>query len=305
MAYDDYGSYVPGGGQAGGDYYTMAQQQPQLPMNNSTPQQTDPNQGWGVPNSYGLASQPNAAPAPTQNYNITGFQDQTPAWQQPSWSMQQADAANAAAIKTQMSPQGQPGPGTPIPGGSRSVSYGALPNVSQMGQPYAGGASSYVQNAQGQNGVMPTTLMDQYKAFLTGPDGMLNSPMFQAIKDQGLQATERAQLARGGNGGGGLQQELQKTGTGLAANYLTNLSDIYKGGAVTESGRYGVQASANQGAGQLGLSQYGAEAGSQMANARANYGAGQDQYAQVQAAQAQNPVQQLMTMLMQRQMQGY
>lgn len=290
MAYDDYGSYVPQ--QSSGDYYTMAQQ-------------PDANQ-----NSYGLATQPDAG-STQPRYNITGVQPTNQyggsdmSLNVPSWTMQQAQAASDASMRAQMAPQGQSGPGTPIPGGSRGTVYGAPPNVAQMGQPYAGGAGGYVQNAQNTNGVMPTSLMDQYKAFLTGPDGMLNSPMFQAIKDQGLQATERAQLARGNNGGGGMAQELQKTGTGAAANYLTNLSDIYKGGAVTESGRYGVQSSANQGAGQLGLQQYGAEAGSQLNNARANYGAGQDQYAQVQAAQAQNPVQQLMTMLMQRQMQGY
>lgn len=177
----------------------------------------------------------------------------------------------------------------------------------QMGKPYAGSAAPFVSGYQQTAGQMPNQLMTMYQQFLQNPQSYLDSPIFKAIQDTGLQATERAQLAKGGNGSGGMAQELQKTGQGLAGGFLDRVASMMQGGAQLEGQRYGQQASANINAGNLGLNAYQQEANSQMNNARANYGINQDSQAQdyLQQSQAQNnPVQQLMTMLMMKQLSG-
>lgn len=293
MAFDSDGNYIPDGGP------------------NSSPGTTDPNQGFGVPNSFGLSSQPQfqtMATAPQYQYqggpmtmqSNTPFQDSLDkaGYQSPS------DIDQAKYLAAQNQGPANTGPGTPIPGGSRSVSYGGG-NIANQ-QPYLGGPQGTVAAAGYQPpGAMPTTLMDQYKAFLTDPSGGLNSPVFQAILGQGQTGAERGALAGGGNGSPNVATALQKQGIAAAGQYLPSMAGMLQQGAATEGQRYGQQTAAQQGAGNLGLGEYNAGATSQLATGQANYGIGQDQYAQQQAQQAQQPINQMMTMMMQRQMQGY
>lgn len=329
MAYDEYGSYIPDEGISMWDYYNDQagqfpipdlQYDPQFPnwptgqagpsyfpsavpsavMNNTSWETTDPNQGFGVPNSYGLATQPYQPPqsqgAWIQNYapSNAGIWSPTP---QP---MPQP---------IQQQPQQRERPPEKPRGGSTGTILGTRVDINDMAEPYGGGATA-AMTAAGYKppGAMPSTLMDLYTKFLQDPSSSLNNPLYKAILEQGTANAERGVLARGGLGSGMMPVELQKAGIAATAPYLNSMADIYRGGALAETGRYGVGATAGEGAGRLGLSGYAAEAEDQYRRARGNYGVGQDLTAQIEANEAKleyGPLKQFLISKMMRDAQGY
>ena len=111
---------------------------------------------------------------------------------------------------------------------------------------------------QGGIGGPDTQAYNRYQSFLENPgDVMGNNPAYQAIMDAATQATQRQQLARGGNGGGTILAELAKTGAGVAGQFMPTLANMYQGGAQQEIGNWQAQNQANLGAGNLGQGLFG------------------------------------------------
>ncbi len=180
------------------------------------------------------------------------------------------------------------GPGTTVNGGlggttsrpGSSVTVGAQPvNVDTLATPYGGGMPSGGGAPTGGSnpmGAMPTEMMTMYKNFLSDPSQAQNNPMYKAMMDAGLQGTERAQLAGGMQGSGNILAELQKTGMGVAGQYLPTMANMYGQGAGMEADRWSKENAGNVGAGTLDLNQWKATADDQFRRAQANYGMGQD-----------------------------
>ncbi len=176
---------------------------------------------------------------------------------------------------------GAPGAGTPSPG---------VPTSATGGTPTGGGASA---------GGMPQDMMTMYKNFLQDPSSATSNPMYKSMMDQGLQATERGMLAKGFQGSGNMATELQKTGMGMAGQYLPQMASMYGQGATTEGNRWAQQNSGEIGQGTLGLNNWQAQSNDQFRRAQANYGIGQDQTAQnlgMSQFSSYQPLQNMMTM---------
>lgn len=298
---DDYADFQP---------YQPQQDMPQNPTASSTYTNMQPGQDWYTMAGQGYNDNPMAAQGGEGGPAWVPNNAQPQTMQQPQMSLEQRVAQDQAAVQKTLNPMqtmaGQSGPGTPTGGGSRGTIVGGPANVNAMATPYGGGpGASMTAAGYKPPGAMPTTLMDKYKSFITDPQGGLNSDIFKAILGQGTAAAERGALAKGGNAGGIMPVEMQKAGIAAAGSYLPTMAGVLQGGANTEAGRYGTEATVGQGAGSLGLNAYNSESADQFKRAQGNYGVTQDTNAQLQAQQSQGPMQQLMTMMMQRQLQGY
>lgn len=144
--------------------------------------------------------------------------------------------------------------------------------------PYAGGPSSQFGNAgyqpgtpnqqnaltmsgfqQGGIGAAPQTAYNQYQSMVANPTSMTDNPAYQAIMNASLQATQRAALAHGGNGGGTQAAELAQTGAAVAGQYIPQMAQMYQGAAQQELGNWNTQQQTNLAAGQLGNNMYGTQ----------------------------------------------
>ncbi|HEY6022455.1 MAG TPA: hypothetical protein VIY48_22115 [Candidatus Paceibacterota bacterium] len=153
---------------------------------------------------------------------------------------------------------------------------GGLQTAQNSSNPYQGGPQNYLtmsgfnpQQAglnpsmgaagfkQGGIGGPDQTAYNRYQGMLSDPTSMSANPAYKAIMDASLQATQRAGLAQGGNGGGTLAAELAKTGASVAGQYLPQMANMYQQGAQQEIGNWGAQNQANLQAGGLGASLYG------------------------------------------------
>lgn len=172
--------------------------------------------------------------------------------------------------------------------------YGMPPGMGgTAGPPSQGGIGT-------ANSTMPTEMMTMYKNFLSDPSAMQNNPLYKAMMDQGLQATERAQLAGGMQGSGNIMAELQKTGMGIAGQYLPTMANMYGQGAGMEADRWAKQNAGQIGQGSLDLNRWQAASNDQFRRAQGNYGIMQDARAMNMAdqnnAQFAPLLQQYMTM---------
>ncbi len=151
---------------------------------------------------------------------------------------------------------GQPGQGQSNSQIPQAPNTGPPGNKITSSAPWAGGPQGYMKQTgfkQGGVGDMPTMANNLYGNFLQNPgDVMGNNPAYKAIMDASLQATQRAQLAHGGNGGGTMAAELAKTGAGVAGQFMGQLGNMYQGGSQTEADRWNTQSRGNLAAGQLG-----------------------------------------------------
>lgn len=128
-------------------------------------------------------------------------------------------------------------------------------NPFNQAQPWQGGPQGMMTMAgfkSGGTGPMPNQAYNRYQGMLADPTSMSANPAYKAIMDASLQATQRAQLARGGNGGGTMAAELARTGAGVAGQYLPQMAQMYQGGAQQEAGNWALQNQSNLGYGNLG-----------------------------------------------------
>lgn len=201
-----------------------------------------------------------------------------------------------------------------LPSNTGSITSNVSPNNNSASNyikntdPYSGGAGSLPQFQTmagfqaGGNGAPPTQMQQLYQNFLQNPgDVMGNNPAYQAIRDQALQAAERAQLARGGNGGGTMAAELAKVGGTVAANFMPTLSSMYQGGADQALKQWQVPNQQNIQAGQLANNMYQTTAQDQLQRAQGYMGG----LSNTQASAASQPVYQTMLMNMMNQQPRY
>lgn len=175
-----------------------------------------------------------------------------------------------------------PGAGAPIPGVSSTASSIAQQSAAAA-DPFASQREQYQQPlaqlmngpAQGQVGTdiqsMRTAAqqpiggpyMDMLQKLMTDKNSITITPGSQFAQEQGQQALERSQAAKGFLGSGNIMSELQKQGQGIAAqDYTQQLADIRAAAGLSQ----GIQ---------------GQQFGQQQQIAQASGGALQDQYARL------------------------
>lgn len=165
-------------------------------------------------------------------------------------------------------------------------------NAYTIAKPYDSGPQNMMTMAgfkSGGAGAMPQTAYNQYQNMLSNPTDMTANPAYKAIMDASLQATQRAQLAHGGNGGGTMMAELAKTGAGVAGQYLPQMAQMYQGGAQQEAGNWNLQNQNNLQYGNLGNNMWSNAANNQfnMGTAYSNLAQGAQNTQTAAMAQAQ------------------